>query len=141
MNDPSEDRSKFIYPALAIGLLTAAFVIIKTGRDALFFQGGGIFQLPVATMIIAAASLPLAILFVKAMKVWGARPARIGILFFAWLTLATVIVWLGITQKMRIQVKKEQVAAGKENAVPAERECERFPDQCPCTTELGKGVP
>ena len=56
----SEDRFTVIYPALAIGLLTAAFVIIKTGRDALFFQGGGIFQLPVATMIIAAASLPLA---------------------------------------------------------------------------------
>ena len=88
MNAPSEDRSKFIYPALAIGLLTAAFVIIKTGRDALFFQEGGIFQLPVATMIVAAASLPLAILFVKTMKVWGARPARIGVLLFAAVVIA-----------------------------------------------------
>ena len=61
--------------------------------------------------------------------------------WMTWLTLATVIVWLGITQKMRIQVKKEQAAAGRENVTRAERECERFPDQCPCTTELGKGVP
>lgn len=83
MLDRNDDRMKFLYPALAIGLLTAAFVIAKTGRDALFFQGGGILQLPVATMIIAAASLPLAIIFVKAMKIWGARPARIGVLVFA----------------------------------------------------------
>lgn len=83
MIDLNEDRLKFLFPALAIGLLTAAFVITKTGRDALFFQGAGILQLPVATMIIAAASLPLAIIFVRAMKIWGARPARIGILIFA----------------------------------------------------------
>ena len=63
--------------------MTAAFIISKTGRDALFFQGKGIFRLPVATMMITAASLPLAILFVKAMKVWGARRARLGLLLFA----------------------------------------------------------
>jgi AAA family ATP:ADP antiporter len=63
--------------------MTAAFIISKTGRDALFFQGKGIFRLPVATMMITAASLPLAILFVKAMKIWGARPAHLGLLLFA----------------------------------------------------------
>jgi hypothetical protein len=68
--------------------MTAAFIIAKTGRDALFFQGKGIFQLPVATMTIAAASLPLAIIFVKAMKTWGARPARVGIMLLAALILA-----------------------------------------------------
>jgi ATP/ADP translocase len=78
-----EDRVKAVLPALSLGLLTAAFIIAKTGRDALFFQGKGIFQLPVATLTIATASLPLAILFVKAMKTWGARPARIGILLLA----------------------------------------------------------
>jgi len=77
------ERYKTIYPALILGLTTAAFIIAKTGRDALFFQGKGIFQLPVATMTIAAASLPLAILFVKVMKTWGARPARIAIMLFA----------------------------------------------------------
>lgn len=79
----SADRLKTFYPASALGLLTAAFIIAKTGRDALFFQGKGIFQLPVATLMLAAASLPLAMIFVKVMKTWGARPARIAIMLFA----------------------------------------------------------
>jgi len=79
----SVETRKILYPALALGLTTAAFIIAKTGRDALFFQGKGIFQLPVATLMLASASLPLALLFVKAMKLWGARPARLGIMLFA----------------------------------------------------------
>jgi len=55
--------------------------------------------------------------------------------WMAWVTLATVIVWLVITQKLRVQGKRE---VGKAR-VP-EMDCERFPDQCPCTTELGKGI-
>lgn len=77
------DRQRTLYPALCLGILTAAFIVAKTGRDALFFQGKGIFQLPVATMMITAASLPLAMLFVKAMKTFGARPARVGLMLFA----------------------------------------------------------
>lgn len=73
-----------LLPALTLGLLTAAFIIAKTGRDALFFQGsGGLLQLPLVYLNIAAASLPLAVIFVKAMKAWGARPARVGILLLA----------------------------------------------------------
>ncbi|HEX9453211.1 MAG TPA: hypothetical protein VGA27_02595 [Candidatus Binatia bacterium] len=83
MSGSTIERSQTLYPALALGVLTAAFIIAKTGRDALFFQGKGIFQLPLATLAIAAASLPLAILFVKAMKNWGARRARIGLMLFA----------------------------------------------------------
>src|SRR4029077_16631867 len=53
-------------------------------RDALFFQGsGGLLQLPLVYINIGAASLPLALIFVEAMKVWGARPARVGILLLA----------------------------------------------------------
>src|SRR5262245_64105703 len=89
MPDSTPEGAKTLYPALALGLLTAALIIAKTGRDALFFQGRGIFQLPVATMTIAAASLPLAMLFVKAMKTWGARPARVAVMLFA----ATVLVF------------------------------------------------
>ncbi len=80
MPTAASDRLRTTLPACSLGLLTAAFIIAKTGRDALFFHGKGIFQLPVATMTIAAASLPLAVIFVKAMKTWGARPARIGIM-------------------------------------------------------------
>ena len=85
---PTTNRQRIFYPALCLGILTAAFIIAKTGRDALFFQGKGIFQLPVATMMITAASLPLAILFVKAMKSFGARPARVVLMIFAAAVLA-----------------------------------------------------
>jgi ATP/ADP translocase len=57
--------------------------------------------------------------------------------WMAWVTLATVIVWLLITQKLRFQVKPGSATA---QAREAEIDCERFPDQCPCTTELGKGI-
>jgi ATP/ADP translocase len=70
--------------ALALGLTTLAFIVGKTGRDALFFQGsGGLLQLPLIYINIAGAALPLALVFVKAMKIWGARSARLGILLFA----------------------------------------------------------
>ena len=88
------DRQGILLPALAIGLTTMAFIVAKTGRDALFFQGKGIFQLPVATLMITGASLPLAILFVKAMKSWGARPARVGLMLFAAATLAATAPFL-----------------------------------------------
>jgi ATP/ADP translocase len=58
--------------------------------------------------------------------------------WMAWATLVTVAAWLLITQKLRVQVKKEAVDI--KPAVAPEIECERFPDQCPCTTELGKGI-
>jgi len=60
MNPP--DRQKLLYPALSLGITTAAFIIAKTDHDALFFQGKGIFQLPVATLMIVSASLPLALI-------------------------------------------------------------------------------
>ena len=82
---PSDaDRLRVPLLALSLGALTAGFIIAKTGRDALFFQGtGGLLRLPLVYINIAGASLPLALLFVKAMKIWGARPARLGILLFA----------------------------------------------------------
>jgi hypothetical protein len=58
--------------------------------------------------------------------------------WMAWITLITVIVWLLITQKMRVRIKTDR---GQVNATAApEIDCERFLDQCPCTTELGKGI-
>ena len=58
--------------------------------------------------------------------------------WMAWLTLATVVVWLGITQKLRQQTLQEKTPTA--GTLGVDIECERFPDQCPCTTELGKGV-
>lgn len=82
--ETNQNRLQTFLPALALGLTTTAFIIAKTGRDALFFHGsGGLLQLPLVYINIGAASLPLALIFVKAMKTWGARPARVGILLFA----------------------------------------------------------
>src|SRR6185503_3676322 len=86
----TDDRSKTLLLALALGFTTLAFIVAKTGRDALFFQGsGGLLQLPLIYINIGAASMPLALIFVKSMKVWGARPARIGVLLFA----ASIMAW------------------------------------------------
>jgi hypothetical protein len=68
----------------------------------------------------------------------GAIPMPLNTNWIGWVTLVTVALWLLITQKMRVQIKTDR---GEVKAtVAAEIDCERFPDQCPCTTELGKGV-
>ena len=36
------------YPIYAVGLSMVAFILIKTGRDAVFFQEDGLAQVPVA---------------------------------------------------------------------------------------------
>src|SRR5919108_3828638 len=90
-----EARLRILLPAFSLGLTTLAFIVAKTGRDALFFQGsGGLLQLPLVYINIGAASLPLALIFVKAMKAWGARPARIGILLLASVVMAAVAPFL-----------------------------------------------
>src|SRR5688500_19988858 len=74
-----QDR-RTLLPALALGLTTLAFIVAKTGRDALFFQGsGGLLQLALIYINIGAASLPLALIFGKTMKVGGGGPAGIGV--------------------------------------------------------------
>jgi ATP/ADP translocase len=91
----TDDRFKPLFPALVLGLTTLAFIIAKTGRDALFFQGsGGLLQLPLIYINIATAALPLAIIFVKVMKRWGARPARVAILTLAGSVLAVAAPFL-----------------------------------------------
>src|SRR4051794_21680272 len=91
----NDERSRTALPALSLGLTTLAFIIAKTGRDALFFQGGGgLLQLPLVYINIGGASLPLALLFVKAMKTWGARPARVGIMLVTAAVLAAAAPFL-----------------------------------------------
>jgi ATP/ADP translocase len=58
--------------------------------------------------------------------------------WMSWALLVTVMAWLWITRRLRVQVKRERPRA---EPAPAETpECARFPDQCPCTTELAKGI-
>jgi MFS family permease len=95
MIENREARLQTLLLALTLGLATAAFIIAKTGRDALFFQGGGgLLQLPLVYINIGAASLPLALIFVKAMKTWGARPARVGVLLLAGVIMAATAPFL-----------------------------------------------
>jgi ATP/ADP translocase len=95
MMENREARLRTLLPAAGLGLTTLAFIVAKTGRDALFFQGGGgLLQLPLVYINIGAASLPLALIFVKAMKVWGARPARIGVFLLAAAVMAAAAPFL-----------------------------------------------
>jgi hypothetical protein len=79
--------------------------------------------------------------WVKAVAPDGMPDGPLDTAWMTWLTLATVSIWLVITHKLRRQIQKEQATAQKAAAEPREMDCERFPDQCPCTTELGKGIP
>ena len=57
-----------------------AFISIKTARDTVFFNEGGLSQLPVAYIWIALASVPAGMLHLAAMKRWGVRRVRTGLL-------------------------------------------------------------
>ena len=78
-----------------------------------------------------------------ALYIWVQNVAPAGVVsaplntrWMAWLTLVTVAVWLVITRQLRLQTYQPAPA----QAAASEMDCERFPDQCPCTTELGKGI-
>lgn len=71
MKEDQEYRLQTLLPAISIGLLTVAFILAKTGRDALFFQGKGLFQLPLAYVGIGLSAVPAAFIVVQAMKIWG----------------------------------------------------------------------
>jgi ATP/ADP translocase len=58
--------------------------------------------------------------------------------WMSWVILATVAAWLIITRTLRVQAAEKQ--DDRRPSPTQDVECERFPDQCPCTTELGKGV-
>src|SRR5262245_56328229 len=95
MIEDREARLRTLVLALTLGLALAPFITAKRGRVALFFQGsGGLLQLPLVYINIGAASLPLALIFVKAMKVWGARPARVGVLLLAAVVMAVTAPFL-----------------------------------------------
>lgn len=63
--------------AAALFLMTAAFVLVKTGRDALYFQDGGLYDLPLAYVGIAVLSVPTAFLMLSLMRRLGPRRARV----------------------------------------------------------------
>ncbi len=62
--------------ALAILLITASFVLVKTGRDALYVQQRGIFDLPIAYLSMAVFSFPTAFGMLWLIRGVGPRRAR-----------------------------------------------------------------
>jgi ATP/ADP translocase len=92
----------------------------------------------IAARIAEAMGAVAILLWLKRMVIGSVIPMPLNTNWIGWTTLATVAVWLFITQKMRIEIKKDRGEI-RLTAEP-DNDCERFPDQCPCTTELGKGV-
>ena len=68
-------RSNWVGAALMV--LTASFILVKTGRDALYFQDEGLFDLPYAYFGIMLASAPMALGTLELMRRLGARTARL----------------------------------------------------------------
>src|SRR5262245_48028586 len=56
--------------------MTAAFMAVKTARDALYFHGDGLHDLPKAYLGITFLSLPLALAMLELMRRLGTRRAR-----------------------------------------------------------------
>lgn len=65
------------FVAAAILLMAAALIVTKIGRDALFFQGRGLYDLPAAYIGIALLSLPVALVALAVMRLLGPRRARV----------------------------------------------------------------
>ncbi|HLN86242.1 MAG TPA: hypothetical protein VK200_07255, partial [Candidatus Limnocylindrales bacterium] len=89
----------------------------------------------VGARIAEAVGAGMLYIWIQNVAPGGVVTAPLNTHWMAWLTLATVAVWLFITQRLRVQTYKPAPA----QAAP-DMDCARFPDQCPCTTELGKGI-
>ena len=87
--------SRTISVAVALFLTTAAFILAKTARDALYFMNDGLYDLPMAYLMIALFSVPMSIVTFGLMKRLGTRMARVAI------ALATVLFLLGVARTVR----------------------------------------
>ncbi|MEW6322286.1 MAG: hypothetical protein AB1635_14500 [Acidobacteriota bacterium] len=62
---------------LSLFLMTAAFVVSKAARDALYFSVGGLHDLPLAYLGMAGLALPVALATLAAMRIVGAGRVRV----------------------------------------------------------------
>ena len=77
MIDPARIRQRTLFAATALVLLTAGFITIRTGRDALYLQQGGLFGLPKAYVATAILSVPQAMGVLWMLRRGGTRVARV----------------------------------------------------------------
>lgn len=87
---PSDAPARTAFIATALFAMTAAFILAKTGRDALYLQAGGVRDLPFAYMAIAVVSVPTAFSMLALMRQAGPRRAR---LLAPLATTAVIAVW------------------------------------------------
>jgi hypothetical protein len=73
-------RTRTLHLALGAFVLTAAVTLAKVGRDALYFQHGGLYDLPGAYLGMALLSVPLGLLTIALMRRVGPRRARLVVL-------------------------------------------------------------
>ena len=73
----SEARAKTRFVASSMFLLAVGFFLVKVGRDALFIQGQGLFDLPKAYLGIALLAGPAAGLVLAMMRSIGPRATRL----------------------------------------------------------------
>ena len=78
MTRPSLARTN--YPAIALVLLTAAFMVVRTARDALYFQADGLFALPKAYVAMAILAVPQAMIVLLLLRRLGGRILRVAAL-------------------------------------------------------------
>jgi hypothetical protein len=65
------------YPIIAVSLSMVSFIMIRSARDAVFFQKDGIFQLPIAYIWISITAIPAAMIHLHVIDRFGARTTRI----------------------------------------------------------------
>jgi hypothetical protein len=75
-----EALRRSLHAAAPILLLAAAFITLKTGRDALYISGDGLLALPRAYLAQAALSIPQAAGVLWLLRRFGARTARLVVL-------------------------------------------------------------
>jgi hypothetical protein len=79
MNPDGGLLARTVTAAAALFAASAALVLAKTGRDALYFMGGGLPDLPGAYLAIAALSVPTSFGLVALAGRVGTRAARVGV--------------------------------------------------------------
>lgn len=65
------------YPIMEVSLSMVSFIMIKSARDAVFFQKDGIFQLPMAYIWISIIAIPAAMVHPYVIDRFGARTTRV----------------------------------------------------------------
>ncbi len=91
----SRTRVAVWHPVAAVALASLAFILIKTARDAAFFEReDSLADLPIAFIWIGVASMPAALLHLRLMSRLGTRRAREVLLMGTALIFLSIAPWV-----------------------------------------------